>query len=62
MMPGENQAPGDGIATTEIVSMPAELDIATSEGAVKQAYAAIARSAGLLLRDLTGLPFCDARS
>jgi anti-anti-sigma factor len=61
MTQGENQtaaAPGAGI---EIVSMPAELDLTTSEGVVEQGYAAIARSARLLLLDLTGLSFCDAR-
>ena len=41
--------------------MPAELDLTTSEGVVEQGYAAIARSARLLLLDLTGLSFCDAR-
>jgi anti-anti-sigma regulatory factor len=40
--------------------MPGELDLATSDGLVEQGYAAIARSARLLL-DLTGLSFSDAR-
>jgi len=61
MTPAENQTTGDGIAAIEIVSMPAELDLTTSDGVVKQGYAAIARSARLLLLDLTGLSFCDAR-
>lgn len=58
---GENQTtagPGAGI---EIEIMPAELDLTTSEGVVEEGYAAIARSARLLLLDLTGLSFCDAR-
>ena len=61
MPPGENQmtaAPGAGI---EIVSMPAELDLTTSEGVVEQGYAAVARPARLPLLDLAGLSFCDAR-
>jgi len=61
MTPGENQmiaAPGAGI---EIVSMPAELDLTTSEGVVEQGYAAIAQPVRLLLLDLAGLSFCDAR-
>jgi anti-anti-sigma factor len=41
--------------------MPAELDLTTSEGVVEQGHAAIARPARLLLLDLTGLSFCDAR-
>jgi anti-sigma B factor antagonist len=61
MTPGEYQTaagPGAGI---EIMSMPAELDLITCEGVVEQGYAAIARSARLLLLDLAGLLFCDAR-
>jgi len=61
MTQGENHtaaAPGAGV---EVVSMPAELDLTTSEGVVAQGWAAIARSARLLLLDLTGLSFCDAR-
>ena len=41
--------------------MPAELDLATSEGVVVQGFAVIARLARLVLLDLTGLSFCDAR-
>jgi anti-anti-sigma factor len=49
-------------ARTEILSMPAELDLVTSHSVVEQGYAAIARSnVRLLLLDLTGLSFCDAR-
>ena len=48
-------------AGIEIVSMPAELDLTTSEGVVEQGCAAIARPVRLLLLDLTGLSFCDAR-
>ena len=61
MTPGENQTTADSGAGIEIVSMPAELDLTTSEGAVEQGYAAIARLARLVLLDLTGLSFCDAR-
>ena len=61
MTPDEYQTaagPGAGI---EIISMPAELDLTTCEGVAGQGYAAIARSARLLLLDLAGLLFCDAR-
>ena len=61
MIPGENQTTADSGAGIEVVSMPAELDLSTSEGVVEQGYAAIARSARLVLLDLTGLSFCDAR-
>ncbi len=57
----ENQTARDrGGAPIEILSMPAELDLVTSEGVVEQGYAAIACAAWLLL-DLTGLSICDAR-
>jgi len=60
MTQGENQTTADPGAGIEILSMPAELDLATADGLVEQGYAAIARSARLLLLDLTGLSFCDA--
>ena len=56
----ENQTTAARGAGIEILAMPAELDIATADGLVEQGYAAIARSARLLLLDLTGLSFCDA--
>jgi len=61
MPQGENQAMAARGAGIEILSMPTELDLATGDGVVEQGYAAIARSAWLLLLDLTGLSFCDAR-
>ena len=61
MAPGENQATADSGAGIEIVSMPAELDLTTSEGVAAQGCAAIDRLARLVLLDLTGLSFCDAR-
>ena len=61
MTPGENQTTADPRAGIEILSMPAELDVTTSDGVVEQGYAAIARSRRLLLLDLTGMSFCDAR-
>ena len=61
MTPGENQTTADSGGGIEIVRMPAELDLTTSEGVVAQGCAAIARLARLLLLDLTGLSFCDAR-
>ena len=61
MIPGENQTTAESGAGIEIVSMPAELDLTTSEDVVAQGYTAIARLARLVLLDLTGLSFCDAR-
>ena len=61
MIPGENQATADSGAGIEIVSMPAEPDLTTSEDVAAQGCAAIARLARLVLLDLTGLSFCDAR-
>ena len=61
MTPGENQTTAGSGAGIEIVSMPAELDLTTREGVVEQGYVAIARLARLVLLDLTGLSFCDAR-
>jgi len=48
MIPGENQTTVDSGAGIEIVSMPAELDLTTSEDVAAQGCAAIARSARLL--------------
>jgi anti-sigma B factor antagonist len=61
MTHGGNQMMADSCGGIEIVSMPAELDLTTSEGVVAQGCEAIARSAWLVLLDLTGLSFCDAR-
>ena len=61
MTQGENQAPTERGAGIEILGMPAELDVATGDGLVEQGYAAIDDPARLLLLDLTGLFFCDAR-
>ena len=61
MTPGENQAMAGSGGGIEIVPMPAELDLTTSEGVAAQGCAAIARLARLVLLDLTGLSFCDAR-
>jgi anti-anti-sigma factor len=61
MTHGENLTMAARGAGIEIVSMPAELDLTTSEGVVEQGYAAIACPARLLLLDVTGVSFCDAR-
>ena len=61
MIQGENQTATAHGAGIEIVRMPAELDLTTSEGAVEQGCAAMGRPVRLLLLDLTGLSFCDAR-
>ena len=52
--PGENQTTPDRGAGIEILSMPAEPDLATDDGLVEQGYAAISRSARLLRLDLAG--------
>jgi len=52
--PGENQTTADRGAGIEILSMPAEPDLATDDGLVEQGYAAIAGSARLLRLDLAG--------
>ena len=61
MTQAKNQTTADSGAGIEIVRMPAELDLTTSEGVTALGYAAIARLARLVLLDLTGLSFCDAR-
>jgi anti-anti-sigma factor len=61
MTHAENQTTAGSGAGIEIVRMPAELDLTTSEGVAAQGCAAIARLARLVLLDLTGLSFCDAR-
>jgi hypothetical protein len=49
MTPGENQTTAGSGAGIEIVRMPAELDLTTSEGVAEQGCAAIARLARLVL-------------
>jgi anti-anti-sigma factor len=61
MTPGENQAAAGRGAGIEIVPMPEELDLTTSAGAAAQGCAAVARLARLVLLDLAGVSFCDAR-
>ncbi len=61
MTQDESHTAADCGAGTEILKMPAELDLVTGEGVVEQGCAAIARSARLLLLDLAGVSFCDAR-
>ena len=61
MIQAGNQTATARGAGIEIVRMPAELDLTTSESAVAQGCAAMAGTVRLLLLDLTGLSFCDAR-
>jgi anti-sigma B factor antagonist len=61
MTQGENQARAGSGGGIEIVRMPAELDLTSSAGVAALGCAAIARLARLVLLDLTGLSFCDAR-
>ena len=61
MTQAKNQTAADSGGGIEIVPMPAELDLTTSEGAAALGCAAIARLARLVLLDLAGLSFCDAR-
>jgi len=61
MTQANNQTAADSGAGIEIVPMPAELDLTTSEGVAALGCAAIDRLARLVLLDLTGPSFCDAR-
>jgi anti-sigma B factor antagonist len=51
----------DRCAGMQIVHARGELDLATADGLAARGCAALARHARLLLLDLTGLSFCDAR-
>jgi len=57
MTQAKNQTAADSGAGTEIVPMPAELDLATSEGVPARGCAAIARLTRLVLLDL---PACHS--
>ena len=61
MTRGGKQTTGIAVAGVQVLRMPEELDLATADGAVEQGYAAIAPRTRLLLLDLTGTSFCDAR-
>ena len=61
MTQAKNQTTADSRAGIEIVPMPAELDLATSADVAARGCAAIARLSRLVLLDLAGLSFCDAR-
>ena len=57
----QNRPTADPAAGVEMLRAPEELDLLTADGLAGQGCAAIARRARLLLLDLTGLSFCDAR-
>ena len=61
MTQAKNQTTAGSRAGIEIVTMPAELDLAASADVAARGCAAIARLGRLVLLDLTGLSFCDAR-
>ena len=61
MNQASNQTAANSGTGIEIVPMPAELDLATSAEVAAAGGAAIARLARLVLLDLAGLSFCDAR-
>ena len=61
MTQASNQTTAGSGTGIEIVPMPSELDLATSAAVAARGCAAIARRARLVLLDLTGLSFCDAR-
>ena len=50
-----------GPGATQILTVQGELDLASADGLYLRAQAAINRHARLLLLDLTGVSFCDAR-
>jgi anti-anti-sigma factor len=62
---GHHASPDERAAVTmppaEILHIPEELDVVTADRLAARGYAAIARHARVLLLDLTGLSFCDAR-
>jgi anti-anti-sigma factor len=60
MTEGAAQAVPGSRARIEVVRAPGELDLATADALAAQGCAAAAR-AGVLLLDLTGVSFCDAR-
>ena len=57
----QNPMTADPGARTGVFAAPAELDLITADGLDEQGRDAIGRHARLLLLDLTGLSFCDAR-
>jgi anti-anti-sigma factor len=60
MTEGATQTPAGSSAGIRVLRAPEELDLATADGLAAEGCA-IAAHAGLLLLDLTGLSFCDAR-
>jgi anti-sigma B factor antagonist len=60
MTEGATQAAAGSGAGIAVLRAPEELDLATADGVAARGCA-IAGHAGLLLLDLTGLSFCDAR-
>ena len=57
----QNQMTAGPGTRIEILDTPAELDLTTANNVAAQGRAAIGRHPRLLLLDLTGLSFCDAR-
>jgi anti-sigma B factor antagonist len=56
-----NETRADRAAGVHILRVQGELDLATADALYQRGRAAIARHARLLLLDLRGLSFCDAR-
>jgi anti-sigma B factor antagonist len=61
MAENANQAAAERGYRVEVLPAPPELDLASADGLVQQGHAALARHPRLLLLDLTGSVFCDAR-
>jgi anti-sigma B factor antagonist len=57
----DEQATARGSTGAEILAAPEELDLLTADELTEQSCAAIARRPRMLLLDLAGLSFCDAR-
>lgn len=57
----EEQATACRNAGVEVLAAPAELDLITADELAEQGCAAIARQPRMVLLDLAGLSFCDAR-
>ena len=58
---GQHQVMANPGAQVEVMGTPAELDLTTADSLAEQGCMAIGRRPLLLLLDLTGLSFCDAR-
>jgi anti-anti-sigma factor len=57
----KKQPAADQADQVQVLRVQGDLDLATADAVYQRGHAAIARHAQLLLLDLTGCSFCDAR-